>query len=123
MRRASTFLLLAIALGASGACFAQAHPQPSPAAPRPVDADADAPGARADATRSPFGKVMAVMITALQRQTEERSRPAAPVRTTAAGTPMDIEIGAAFRDARGARGAAAQEDLALGQAALAAGPD
>ena len=136
MRRLSTFLLLAVALAALGACYAQA--QAGDDAPDAVDATVTAQDATDAGPRSPFGKVMAVMIDALQRQSRERSRPVAPVRTTAAGTPLGIEVGAAFRGGleagrstgrreTGTGGAAAQtlpraappEDLALRQATLA----
>jgi hypothetical protein len=129
MRLVSSTLLLSATLAFHGACFAQAA---VPAAPR------DAADARADAPRSAFGKVMAVMISALQQQSHAQATASAPVRTTAAGTPMDIEIGAAFRDdmngrqdtarqATGSGGAAAADasraappqDLAIGQTALA----
>lgn len=153
MRRASTIaVLLVAALAAHGACFAQA-----PASPRAVDVDVDAqPAAHAGQaasdsapaiadgeSRSAFGKVMGVMIGALQRQSRERAHPARPVRTTAAGAPTGIQVGAAFREAlsaesprktvrarkhgTGTGGAAAAtvpraappEDPALRQAALA----
>lgn len=123
MRCVSTVLLLAAALGAPGACFAQAQQRgnvPADAAPAAAPADP-----RTDTTRSAFGRVMAVMIAALQQQASEPASPATPVRTTAAGTPMDIEVGAAFNDAARAPTPSsraprtAPSDLALSQAALA----
>jgi hypothetical protein len=139
MRRASTVLLLVVALAAPGACFAQARAQ-AIAANAP-----DAPAAAVDVAlptpvepRSAFGRVMAVMIRALQRQSDAPAHAAAPVRTTAAGTPMDIQVGANFREAldggairarpkTGTGGAAAEpspraappEDLLLRQATAA----
>jgi len=94
-------LLMLVALCAPGACLAQMRAQAPEGAPAST-ADDSAPSGgdmRTEETRSAFGRVMAVMIAALQRQSADQSRPAAPVRTTAAGTPMDIEVGAAFRDA------------------------
>lgn len=130
MHRVSTFLLLAAALCAPGACLAQGQAQ---AAPRAASASAEATPSqqasaapRTDETRSAFGRVMAVMIAALQHQASEPVSMAPPVRTTAAGTPMDIEVGAAFSDAMATPEARARTtaptDLTLSQAALA-GPD
>ena len=145
MHRAASLLLLSAALCAPGACFAQAD---APGATATADAmpSAAAPAdPRTDETRSAFGRVMAVMISALQRQASAPASEANadPVRTTAAGTPLDSEVGAAFSDAMrgaGADGARRPErqpsaeaaearmrtarpsELALRQAALA-GPD
>lgn len=54
--------------------------------------------------RSAFGQVMEVMIDALQREAMRNADPstathpaAGEVRTTAAGTPLGIEVGDAFR--------------------------
>jgi hypothetical protein len=142
MRRTSTVLLLAAALAAPGACFAQARAQAiaghAPDAPAAaVDTALPTPPLE-DAPRSAFGRVMAVMIRALQRQSDAPAHAAAPVRTTAAGTPMDIQVGANFREAldggairarpkTGTGGAAAEpspraappEDLLLRQATAA----
>lgn len=120
MRRVSVLLMLAAALYAPGACFAQVQAQAgATGSPDPMSlhdpavdaaADARADDARTGETRSAFGRVMAVMISALQHQASTPSTPSAPVRTTAAGTPMDIQIGAAFSDAMREPGARAATD-------------
>jgi hypothetical protein len=121
MRRVSILLLLAAALAAHGACFAQSQARDR----------GDALGATQDTAaqdtadavpRSPFGKVMAVMISALQRQEGQQSQPVAPVRTTASGTPLGIEVGAAFRGALESRGNAGRNATGTGGAAAAAMP-
>jgi len=56
--------------------------------------------ARDPAPRSAFGRVMGIMIEALRRQASGDSASQAsgpPVRTTAAGAPLGIEVGSAFR--------------------------
>lgn len=109
MRRVTTLLLLVAAFAADGACFAQApidHETPGAILATPYAAspyEPSQPGARnagpSSRPRSAFGKVMAVMIAALQRQSRDGTEPAAaPVRTTSVGTPPGIEVGAAFRD-------------------------
>jgi len=87
MRCIPTPLLLAVAFAACGPCLAQdAQTQVQPQSAQP-----------AVQPRSAFGKVMAVMISSLQRQARERERPRATVRTSDAGTPLGIEVGDAFR--------------------------
>lgn len=142
MRCKPNILLLAVALVASGSCLAQqarpgiASDFDSTSDARIVQAKMPAPGlataslaadptspAAADTTqptRSAFGKVMAIMISSLQREPGDSVRPAAPVHTTAAGTPLDIEIGDAFRTSQPP--SASQPDYAVRQPALA-GPD
>jgi hypothetical protein len=80
----------------------------------PVQVDADAPQEAPQEAphRSAFGRVMALMIDALQTEamgdeansapaTARDAKAAAGVRTTAIGTPLGIEVGEAFRlDAR-----------------------
>lgn len=147
MHRAAALLLLSAALCAPGACFAQADAPGAAATADAMPSAASRADPRTDETRSAFGRVMAVMISALQRQASAPGSEANadPVRTTAAGTPLDIEVGAAFSDAMrgagdgadGARGPQRQpsaeaaearmrtarpSELALRQAALA-GPD
>jgi hypothetical protein len=116
MRRASTIaMLLAAALAAHGTCFAQAPAAAASGveAQRATEASAAATTETettpTDESRSAFGKVIDVMIGALQRQSRDRARPARPVRTTAAGTPTDIEVGAAFRDALSGSGEGARD--------------
>jgi hypothetical protein len=56
--------------------------------------------ARDPVPRSAFGRVMGIMIEALRRQASGDSASQAsgqPVRTTAAGAPLGIEVGSAFR--------------------------
>jgi hypothetical protein len=138
MRRIPTLLLIAATLAFQGACFAQAQAgrDDTVGAAAPAST-ATAPDTASAAPRSPFGRVMAVMISALKHQSRERARPVAPVHTTRAGTPLGIEVGAAFRDgldagddaehATGTGGAAAEalpraappEDLVLRRATLA----
>lgn len=130
-----TTVLLAVALMASGTCLAQ---QANADTVRGVDANADAqvadtamPAASATAEapptdaaaprpRSAFGKVMAIMISSLERQARDE-RPAAPVHTSAEGTPLGIEVGEAFL-APSAPPATPSPDYAVRQSALA-GPD
>jgi len=85
-------LLAAACVVPSGACLAQGRDGNA-------DATADAEPPAPNQPRSAFGKVMGVMIGALQRQSHERAHPSRHVRTTASGTPIGIEVGAAFRDA------------------------
>ena len=145
MRRTSTVLLLAVALVASGSCLAQqAHadvaldvdtvgdtqvdtqvPETMPAsrpAPTPAEVEAAPPAEHESAqpTRSAFGKVIAIMISSLQRQSRDSGQPAPPVHTSAAGTPLGIDVGDAFRSSSAA--VAAQPDYAVRPSALA-GPD
>jgi hypothetical protein len=127
MRCMPTNFLMAVALMASGSCLAQqAHGE--------VAVDAGATGntqaaatAQAPATdtasprpRSAFGKVMAIMISSLERQSRDE-RPAAPVHTSAAGTPLGIEVGEAFR-APSSSPSTPSPDYAVREPALA-GPD
>ena len=76
---------------------------------------------RAD-TALDYGRVMAVMIRALQHQSDAPSQTVAPVRTTAAGTPMDIEVGANFRDALEGGAIRARQKTGTGGAAAAPSP-
>lgn len=104
MRRTPNSLLFAAALLASGSCLAQ---QASTDAVAPAPANAAAPASvpsPASATRnaghprSAFGKVIGIMIASLQHPAPTASdRPASHVETSAAGTPLDIEVGDAFR--------------------------
>jgi hypothetical protein len=153
MRCIPTTLLLAVALGASGSCLAQqatAKAVPArPAAPAvAVEAPAEEIHAEASSaeassveasvadasTRSAFGKVIAIMISSLQRKTRDSTHQAVPVHTSATGTPLDIEVGDAFRSdaapsapppsaapspARSPDPAAARPDYAVRQSALA----
>ena len=94
MRCLPTILLSMAALAASAQCAAQ-----TAAATVAAEAKPDAtPGTDDDAqteSRSAFGRVMAVMISSLQRpQPDPHARK---VRTSAVGTPLDIEVGDAFR--------------------------
>jgi hypothetical protein len=115
MRCISIPLLLVAACAACGSCLAQdaqAQAQPeSQALQSPQQAQ----------PRSAFGKVMAVMISSLQRQARERGRPRAAVRTSDAGTPLGIEVGDAFRmgmdDATSAQATSAQATGTGGAAA------
>src|ERR1700754_3041958 len=98
MRRIPTLLLLAAAFAACGPCLAQqARPRNSAGDVGAMDAGAGARSVEAPAQRSAFGRVMAVMISSLQHQAREREHPVASVRTSAAGTPLGIEVGGAFR--------------------------
>jgi hypothetical protein len=99
----ATMLPLAMAMVLAGTCQAQSradHPgnanAQSLASPPAGAADTD----RDAAPRSAFGKVMAVMISALQQQSGRQARqsPQPPVRTSATGTPLGIEVGMSFRD-------------------------
>jgi len=90
VRRHSILLLLALACAAPGACIAQAQPR---------ETLADEARAEAGKSRSAFGRVMDVMISALQHQSRAQAQSAGGARTTAAGTPTGIEVGAAFSDA------------------------
>lgn len=106
-------MLLVAALAVPCACLAQGRAvAPDAAASRNADAAATAMPVADDESRSAFGKVMGVMIGALQRQSHDRTQPARPVRTTAAGTPIGIEVGAAFRDAGFGRRATVAGDVA-----------
>lgn len=125
-------MLLAAALAAPfGACLAQGRDAaPGADAARNGDASAmEAPVATdmpvtTHESRSAFGKVMGLMIGALQRQSHERAHPLRRVRTTDAGTPIGIEVGAAFRDAGDlpARATAAAHTTGTGGAAAATVP-
>jgi hypothetical protein len=104
MRRMPTPLLLAVAFVASGPCLAQ-HADATTTHARASDAPAAASAAtgNAEAPRSAFGKVIAIMISSLQHKDAGGAAPVAPVHTSAAGTPLGIEVGEAFRsDASGA---------------------
>jgi hypothetical protein len=104
LRARTAAVLLAAALAApAGACLAQGR-DAAQAADATGSAGAEATmemetPVAARGSRSAFGKVMGLMIGALQRQSQERAHPVRRVRTTAAGTPIGIEVGAAFRDA------------------------
>ena len=127
MRRMPTTLLLAVAFVASGPCPAQQADAAT------AHARADAPAAAsamgdAEAPRSAFGKVIAIMISSLQHKDRGGAAPAAPVHTSAAGTPLGIEVGEAFRsDASGSESSGKQSpppalppaDYAVQQPALA----
>lgn len=74
--------------------------QPTAEPPEPHAVQEEAPH------RSAFGRVMALMIDALQAKaggdapgpaTTRDAKPATAVRTTAIGTPLGIEVGEAFR--------------------------
>lgn len=126
MRCMPTTLFMAVALMASGSCLAQqAHGEialdagATGNAPRAATTQA-ATDAASPRPRSAFGKVMAIMISSLQRQSREE-HPAAPVHTSAAGTPLGIEVGEAFRASSGSP-ATSSPDYAVREAALA-GPD
>ena len=122
MRNMLTSLLLVPAMIlAAPACMSQARDgdgaRATPAAP-------DAVPAR---DRSAFGRVMAVMIDALQQEARQQPQGSsaaasasadAGVRTTAIGTPLGIEVGDAFRlDAQQPRaGASAPLAVHAGQA-------
>ncbi|MGN6113215.1 MAG: hypothetical protein ACTHOC_09485 [Luteimonas sp.] len=125
MTRRASILLLAAALAAHGACFAQGLPD-AVAGDAPVASaaasDPALPAAPQGETRSAFGRVMAVMIRALQHQSGAPSQTVAPVRTTAAGTPMDIEVGANFRDALEGGAIRARQKTGTGGAAAAPSP-
>jgi hypothetical protein len=121
MRRAP-ILLLAAALAVHGACFAQARPQATAGDASGAGGDAALPAPSEGATRSAFGRVMAVMIRALQHESDAPSRAIAPVRTTAAGTPMGIEVGANFRDALDTRATRMRPETGTGGAAAAPSP-
>lgn len=113
MRRLSNHLLLAAACIACAPCIAQE-------ARARADMEGGYSGSMlreraavaAETRRSAFGRVMDVMIASLQRQARESDPPrqsAASVRTTAAGTPLGIEVGGAFSAALdGAASAPAQ---------------
>lgn len=127
MRRMPTTLFMAVALMASGSCLAQqAHGEialdagATGNAPRVATTQAPATDTASPRTRSAFGKVMAIMISSLQRQSREE-HPGAPVHTSAAGTPLGIEVGESFR-APSAAPATPSPDYAVREAALA-GPD
>ena len=141
MRCKSTALLLAAALVASGSGLAQqAHadvaldvdtvadarveemmPASRPWATAAETATAEPAGGTAtQPTRSAFGKVIAIMISSLQRKSRDSGQAAAPVHTSAAGTPLGIDVGAAFRTSSSV--VAAQPDPAVRPSALA-GPD
>ena len=101
MRCIPTTLLLAVALVASGSCLAQqaaAKTPPAHADAATAAAEVPAEASIADApTRSAFGKVIAIMISSLQREARDGAHPATPVHTSAAGTPLGIEVGDACR--------------------------
>ena len=139
MRCTPTALLLAVALVASGSCLAQqtrtevaldveatGDARAAETAPEPrYDTRAEvaaAPegGASAQPTRSAFGKVIAIMISSLQRQSRDGAQPTPPVHTSDAGTPLGIDVGEAFRASPPQ--AAAQPEYAVRPPALA-GPD
>jgi hypothetical protein len=101
MRCIPTTLLLAVALVASGSCLAQqaaAKTPPAHADAATAAAEVPAEASIADApTRSAFGKVIAIMISSLQREARDGAHPATPVHTSPAATPLGIEVGDAFR--------------------------
>src|SRR5690606_205984 len=82
--------------------------------------------AEAGKSRSAFGRVMDVMISALQHQSRAQAQSAGGARTTAAGTPTGIEVGAAFSDAleagKGPAAGAPAPGTGTGGAAAAEGP-
>ena len=94
MQRLATHLLLVAACAACAPCLAQ-----EARATRVTDGAAPASAAEDGAQRSPFGRVMAVMIASLQHQASASQHSASPVRTSANGTPLGIEVGDAFRTA------------------------
>lgn len=114
MRGLPNHLLLAAACMACAPCLAQEARARADVVDNGVGAAAFAGDRGMPATaprRSAFGRVMDVMIASLQHQARASERPqpaAAPVRTTAAGTPLGIEVGGAFSAALdGAAGAPA----------------
>jgi hypothetical protein len=119
MRRIPTRLILAAALAACGPCLAQ-QAQPRHAGDAATATRADAGALEAPPQRSAFGKVMAVMIESLRHQAREREHPTPPVRTSAAGTPLGIEVGGAFRTTLRNAGVAAPLQ-ATGTGGVAAG--
>jgi len=127
MRRMPPTLLLALALVASGPCLAQRATTTHAGADAPPPATAPATG-NAEGPRSAFGKVIAIMISSLQQKGRSGAAPSAPVHTSAAGTPLGIEVGEAFRsDASGSESSGKQSsppslppaDYAMQQPALA----
>lgn len=122
MRRMPSTLLLAAALVASGSCLAQqagaVTATPAAADASPAEASATETDA-APAPRSAFGKVIAIMISSLQRQARDGGHPSAPVPTSAAGTPLDIEVGDAFRSTPSPPALPPPPDYAARQPALA----
>jgi hypothetical protein len=100
MRNRLPLLILPAMILAAPASMAQARE----GAPQDHGGQAAAGPAAQEETahRSAFGRVMALMIDALQRQEAQSDARAAPaaapeVRTTAIGTPIGIEVGGAFR--------------------------
>lgn len=126
MRCMPTSLLLAAAFVASGSCLAQQGASAT-TTPAPVEAPraaAGAPATEAEAaapapTRSAFGRVIGIMISSLQHQARDGGRPAARAHTSAAGTPLDIEIGDAFRATSSPPALPPPPDYAARQPALA----
>lgn len=103
MRCMPTTLFMAVALVASGSCLAQQargdialDVGATGNAQRTATTQMPATDTTAPRTRSAFGKVMAIMISSLERQARD-DHPVAPVHTSAAGTPLGIEVGEAFR--------------------------
>jgi hypothetical protein len=99
MRNRLPFLLFLPAMILASACMAQARD-----GALHQDKQAAEPAHEETPHRSAFGRVMAVMIDALQQEAlqQEARRDAQPrtapkVRTTAIGTPLGIEVGGAFR--------------------------
>lgn len=96
----ASLLLVPAMILAAPACMSQA---------RDGDGAGATPAARDPAPardRSAFGRVMAVMIDALQQEARQQPQGTsaatsasadAEVRTTAIGTPLGIEVGDAFR--------------------------
>lgn len=100
MRNSLPLLILPAMILAAAACLAQARDD------APHDHGQAAGQAQQETPhRSAFGRVMALMIDALQQEAPQQearsdtpSSLAAPeVRTTAIGTPLGIELGGAFR--------------------------
>lgn len=103
MRNSLPFSLILLAMiMAAPACMAQARDD------APHELGQAAEPARDTPHRSAFGRVMAVMIDALQREAVHQdvagdiaAKAAPEVRTSAIGTPLGIEVGDAFSlDAR-----------------------
>ena len=110
MRNHLPLLLLPAMILAAPACMAQARDGATDEAPA-ATAQEQAP------QRSAFGRVMAVMIDALQQGVQHQEAQV-DSGTTAIGTPLGIEVGEAFRlEAQPPRpaesGSAAQKPIPL----------
>lgn len=88
MRSNLPLLILSAMIVAAPACIAQVREN----AP---DEQAAKPAQEQSPHLSAFGRVMAVMIDALQQDAHSGTAP--PAGTTAIGTPLGIEVGEAFR--------------------------